>query len=119
MELRRVVVVALLAVACTSSSAPPQPAAKASAAPADAAVTMAAPDAAAAAPTPAAQETIGVATMEKDGTIVMDLRATGPGVTGDARILYPKDHKDYQKILDHLGGLAPGQTKPVPPFPSP
>jgi hypothetical protein len=62
-------------------------------------------------------ETIGVATMEKDGTIVLQLRATGPGVMGDALLKYPPSDKDYKKILDHLGGLKPGESKPVPPFP--
>jgi hypothetical protein len=61
---------------------------------------------------------IGQATMAQDGTIVLDLRAEGPGgALGDARILYPPDHKDYQMILRHLGGLKPGETKSVPPFP--
>jgi hypothetical protein len=63
-------------------------------------------------------DSIGVATMQADGTIVLDLRATdGAGATGDARLVYGKDHKDYQMVLDHLGGLAPGDSKPVPPFP--
>lgn len=118
MDLKRsAAAAALFLVACSSSSSTTQPSTKASAATVDdAAVVVTAPDAATA-PTPT--ETIGVAKMETDGTIVMDLRATGPGMTGDARIVYPKDHKDYQMIIDHLGGLAPGETKPVPPFPSP
>lgn len=100
--------------ACAKSAAPPAP----EQAPA-AAVTAVTVDAAPATPdaTPTPPEPIGVATMQADGTIVMDLRATGPGVMGDARITYPKDHKDYQMVLDHLDGLAPGETKPVPPFP--
>jgi hypothetical protein len=56
--------------------------------------------------------------MTPDGTIMLDLRAEGPGGDhGDARIVYPPNHKDYQMILKHLGGLKPGETKPVPPFP--
>src|SRR5690606_14793848 len=62
-------------------------------------------------------DSIGVATMESDGTIVLDLRATGPGVRGDARLRYPKDHAEYDSVLKHLGGLKPGQKKPVPPWP--
>ena len=60
---------------------------------------------------------IGVATMEPDGTIVLQLRAEGPGAIGDAQIRYPRAHKEYQQVLDHLGGLEPGETKPVPPWP--
>lgn len=60
---------------------------------------------------------IGSATMEADGTIVLNLIATGGGITGHGVIEYHPDHPDYQMILDHLGGLKPGQTKPVPPFP--
>lgn len=55
--------------------------------------------------------------MTQDGTIVLDLRAEGPGGdSGDARFTYPPEHKDYQMILKHLGGLKPGEAKPVPPF---
>lgn len=64
------------------------------------------------------RESIGTATMENDGTIVLQLRAEGPGrLVGDARVTYPKSHKEYDNILKHLGGLRPGESKPVPPFP--
>ncbi len=67
-------------------------------------------------PGPAAS--IGSATMSADGTITLDLRAVGSGgLTGDARFVYPRGHKDYEEILRHLGGLRPGETKPVPPWP--
>ena len=51
---------------------------------------------------PAAEATIGVATMEADGTIVLQLRAEGPGMVGDAqfrrRTLRPRDpmHDDFR-----------------------
>jgi hypothetical protein len=68
-------------------------------------------------PVPPAKS-IGQAMMSGDGTITLDLRAEGPGGTiGDARFVYPPSHKDYQMILKHLGGMKPGETKPVPPFP--
>lgn len=62
---------------------------------------------------------IGTATMQPDGTIILDLRAGGGagGPVGDARIAYPPSHPEYQAILRHLGGLRPGETKPVRPFP--
>ncbi len=61
---------------------------------------------------------IGVATMETDGTIVLQLRATAPGVRGESRLTYPRTHEDYDAILTHLGGLRPGESKPVLPWPS-
>jgi hypothetical protein len=59
---------------------------------------------------------IGQATMEPDGTIVLRLRAVSPKAIGDALLRYPPDHPQYKSILDHLGGLQPGESKPVPPF---
>lgn len=70
--------------------------------------------------TPAAtdEDTIGVARMERDGTVVLTLRAEGPHETiGDGVIVYPPSHDDYQYVLDHLGGLEPGEEKMVRPFP--
>jgi hypothetical protein len=61
-------------------------------------------------------KSIGQATMTPDGTIVLDLRAEAPGAIGDARFTYPPSHKDYRSILAHLGGLRPGEEKPVPPW---
>ena len=70
------------------------------------------------APSKPAGKSIGQATMAPDGTIILDLRAEGPGgAVGDARLIYPRTHKDYESILKHLGGLKPGETKPVPPWP--
>ena len=61
---------------------------------------------------------IGSATMQADGTIVLLLRAMdGTGMRGDARVTYPRGHAQYEKILAHLGGLKPGEEKPVPPWP--
>ncbi|HVO13189.1 MAG TPA: hypothetical protein VMX54_20775 [Vicinamibacteria bacterium] len=59
---------------------------------------------------------IGVATMQADGTIVLDLTATSAGARGEARLVYPPGHAEYQSVLAHLGGLRPGETKPVPPW---
>jgi hypothetical protein len=66
------------------------------------------------------EESIGVATMEADGTIVLMLRATAPGgLLGEAQLRYPKGHEQYDAVLKHLGGLRPGESKPVPPWPDP
>jgi hypothetical protein len=63
-------------------------------------------------------ESIGSASMEADGTIVLHLRAEGPGMVGDALLRYAPSHKDYAAVLSHLGGLQPGEVKPVPPWPT-
>lgn len=61
---------------------------------------------------------IGRARMLGDGTVVLNLRAEdGSGTVGHGQLRYPPSHKDYQRVLDHLGGLQPGEEKPVPPFP--
>jgi hypothetical protein len=61
---------------------------------------------------------IGDAKMRDDGTIVLDLRAELPGGGhGLAREEYPRGHPDYADILEHLGGLRPGESKLVPPWP--
>jgi hypothetical protein len=65
-----------------------------------------------------AENSIGSATMETDGTIVLQLRPKSSGAaSGDALLRYPPGHPDYQKILRHLGGLKTGEVKAVPPWP--
>ncbi len=60
---------------------------------------------------------IGQATMERDGTNRLDLRAEdSKGAVGEGRLVYPPSHPQYNEILQHLGGLKPGETKPVPPW---
>lgn len=61
---------------------------------------------------------IGTATMQADGTLILDLRAEGPGgAVGHSRLVYPPDHPDYRSVLDHIGALRPGESRPVPPWP--
>jgi hypothetical protein len=62
---------------------------------------------------------IGTATMLNDGTIELRLMAREGGMTGHATLRYPPAHPEYKNILDHLQGLKPGETKPMPPWPSP
>ena len=58
---------------------------------------------------------IGQASMQPDGTIVMDLRMedAATGSVGDSHLTYAPGSTHYQAVLDHLGGLAPNQVKPV------
>lgn len=61
---------------------------------------------------------IGSAQMKPDGTIILQLRAEdGSGRRGDAVLTYPASHPRYHYILDHLGGIKPGEDKEVPPWP--
>lgn len=61
---------------------------------------------------------IGMASMKDDGTIVLLLRAEDEkGAKGDAMISYPPTHPNYKEVLAHLGGMKPGEKKPVPPWP--
>jgi hypothetical protein len=63
-------------------------------------------------------QSIGMAAMNADGAIVLQLRATGPeGELGDAQLVYTPTHPQYQEVLKHLGGLRPGERKLVSPWP--
>ena len=68
--------------------------------------------------TTALPEYIGEATMDEDRVITLRLRAEGPGgAVGHGMLTYAPDHPEYEQILEHLGGLEPGEEKPVRPFP--
>lgn len=69
-------------------------------------------------PDAAPSASIGVATMSADRSIRLQLRAEGEGGTiGDAMFVYAPGDPHYDEVLAHLGGLTPGETKPVPPWP--
>jgi hypothetical protein len=60
---------------------------------------------------------IGVATMLQNGTILIGVGG-GPDLDRARAVLMvePGD-TNYQSIVDHVGGLKPGETKPIPPWP--
>jgi hypothetical protein len=61
---------------------------------------------------------IGTAEMEADSTIILRLHArTDEGAIGETLLSYPPGSDGYGELLNHLGGLQPGQSKPVPPWP--
>lgn len=62
-------------------------------------------------------KSIGNATMLDDKTLVLDLVATSGPTSGHAQFRYPPSHPEYDKVLQHIGGLQPGQQKLVPPWP--
>jgi hypothetical protein len=57
---------------------------------------------------------IGDATMVDDGTITVNLRRTTDGRTVVGTVKYPVDDPHYREVLDHIGGMKPGETKLVP-----
>lgn len=55
---------------------------------------------------------IGTALMSADGTITLNF--TGPIMRGV--LAYHRGDSQYARIISHVGGLQPGQKKPVPPW---
>ena len=62
---------------------------------------------------------IGDAVMQDDGTIVVRLRRTADGIHVSGTVSYPVDSPHYKEILNHLGGMKPGETKLVPAWDDP
>lgn len=62
---------------------------------------------------------IGDAKMMEDGTIVVNLRRTRDGMNISGIVKYPVDSPHYKEVLDHLGGMLPGETKLVPAWDDP
>lgn len=110
---RWVILLALSAIGCSR-----EPSAPASAAPSTEptssaeSVAPAAPSSASASALEPKPKAIGQASMQDDKTIVLELY-----VPAHARMTYPPSHPEYRKVLDHIGGLEPGQEKLVPPWP--
>jgi len=74
-------------------------------------------------PPPVAEPPIGTALMLKDRTIALDLNkephigvARSPGELGYGQVDIDPTNPHYQELLRHLGGLKPGEEKPMPPW---
>ena len=61
-------------------------------------------------------ESIGTAQMAADGTITLHLQSLWPDPKENTDLAYGPDDPQYDDIKKHLGGIAPGQSKPIPPF---
>jgi hypothetical protein len=57
---------------------------------------------------------IGDAQMQEDGTIVVNLRRTADGLNVSGIVRYATSHPNYKEVLDHIGGMKPGEVKLVP-----
>ena len=56
---------------------------------------------------------IGTALMSADGTLTLNLKSPD----GQQAVLaYHRGDPQYARIFSHIGGIQPGQKKPVPPF---
>ena len=61
---------------------------------------------------------IGIATMNEDRTVVLRLRAVSEdNAVGEACFSYSPMDENYESIISHIGGINPGESKPVPPWP--
>ncbi len=60
---------------------------------------------------------IGTATMLSDGTIVMELRTSLDGGPGHMTQKLKPNDLQYAQLLKQLGGLKPGQSKPLTDYP--
>jgi hypothetical protein len=61
-------------------------------------------------------DSVGTAKMSADGTITLHVHSLWPQPTAETQLVYAPDNPQYDKIKHHLGGIAPGQAKPVPPM---
>jgi hypothetical protein len=61
-------------------------------------------------------DSVGRATMSADGTITLALRSLWPDPIAESQLVYPPDDSQYEEIKHHLGGIKPGESKPVPPW---
>src|SRR5271169_2580368 len=63
-----------------------------------------------------AVDSVGAAKMSADGVITLRLRSLPPGPVAEGEFSYAPGDPHYEEIKRHLGGIAPGETKPVPPW---
>jgi hypothetical protein len=59
---------------------------------------------------------IGTALMGGDGTITLNIRQPQPGAPLDGVVAVKRGDPLYARVLSHVGGLSPGDKKPVPPW---
>jgi len=61
---------------------------------------------------------IGNASMSADGTVTLRLTSTADGQHANRTFVYKTNDAKYDEILHHMGGLKPGETRPVKPWPN-
>ena len=60
---------------------------------------------------------VGTITMADDHGIVLHLRSLPPRPIAETMVSYKPSDAKYKEMIDHVGGLAPGETKMLPPWP--
>jgi hypothetical protein len=61
-------------------------------------------------------DSVGLAKMSADGTIALRIRSLWYQPIAEHRFAYAPGDPQYDAIKRHLGGITPGQSKPVPPL---
>jgi len=56
--------------------------------------------------------------MLPDRSLQLQLRSNDHGRIAEALVVVRPDNPRYMEYLDHVGGLAPGEAKPIPPWAS-
>jgi hypothetical protein len=64
----------------------------------------------------ASVESIGVAHMTDDGVITLRIRSLPPAPIAEGELRYAPSDPKYDEIKQHLGGIAPGESKSVRPW---
>ena len=59
---------------------------------------------------------IGVAHMSEDRVITLRLRSLPPGPIAEGEFRYAPKDPQYRDVIRHLGGIRPGEWKPVRPW---
>jgi len=62
---------------------------------------------------------VGTISMAADRTIELRLRSRPPGPIAETLLRYRPGDARYREMIGHVGGLSPGETKLVPPWPAP
>ncbi|MFY9839572.1 MAG: hypothetical protein WAK55_24500 [Xanthobacteraceae bacterium] len=61
-------------------------------------------------------DSLGMAKMSADGTIALRIRSLWYQPVAEHSFVYAPGDPQYDAIKRHLGGIMPGQSKPVPPL---
>jgi hypothetical protein len=63
-----------------------------------------------------AADEVGAAKMSADGVITLRIRSLPPGPIAEGQFSYAPGDPHYDEIKRHIGGIMPGETKPLPPW---
>ena len=61
-------------------------------------------------------DSVGRASVSADGTITLQLRSLWPDPIAETQLVFAPDDPQYADIKRHLGGITPGEIKPIPPW---